>query len=47
MRNAFAHDYPEDSALQAEVLNRAFVAAGKLVEILHHVKVFAARYEHK
>ena len=47
MRNAFAHDYPEDSALQAAILNRAFVAAGKLVEILHHVKVFAARYEHE
>jgi len=47
MRNAFAHDYPEDSELQAAVLNRAFVAADRLVEILHHVKGFAARYEHE
>ena len=46
MRNAFAHDYPENSELQAAVLNRAFAAAGRLVEILHHVKRFAARYEH-
>ena len=47
MRNAFAHDYPEESALQAAVLNRAFVAADRLVEILHRVKEFAARYEHE
>lgn len=46
MRNSFAHDYPEDSALQAAILNRAFVAADKLVEILQHVKNYAARYEH-
>lgn len=45
MRNAFAHDYPEDSELQAAILNRAFVAADRLIEILHHVKKFAARYE--
>jgi uncharacterized protein with HEPN domain len=47
MRNAFAHDYPEDSELQAAILNRAFVAVDKLVEILHHVKGFAARYAHE
>ncbi len=47
MRNAFAHDYPEDSELQAAILNRAFVAADRLVEILHHVKKFAARYDHE
>lgn len=45
MRNAFAHDYPEDSELQAAVLNRAFDAADRLVDILHHVKKFAARFE--
>lgn len=44
MRNAFAHDYPEDSELQAAILNRAFVAADRLIEILHHVKKFGARY---
>ena len=47
MRNAFAHDYPEDSELQAAVLNRAFVAADRMVEILRHVKGFAARYDHE
>lgn len=47
MRNAFAHDYPEDSELQAAVLNRAFVAADRLAEILRHVKGFAARYDHE
>lgn len=47
MRNAFAHDYPEDSELQAAILNRAFAEADRLVEILHHVKGFAARYENK
>lgn len=46
LRNAFAHDYPEDSELQAAILNRAFVAADRLLEILQHVKVFAARYDH-
>lgn len=45
MRNAFAHDYPEDSELQAAVLNRAFVASDRLLEILNHVKKFAARYD--
>jgi len=46
LRNAFAHDYPEDSELQAAILNRAFKAADRLLEILQHVKVFAARYDH-
>ena len=44
MRNAFSHDYPEDSELQAVTLNRAFVAADRLVEILHHVKKYAQPY---
>ena len=47
MRNAFAHDYPEDSELQAAILNRAFSASGRLVEILQHIKKFAARYTHE
>jgi len=47
MRNAFAHDYPEDSELQAAILNRAFSAADRLVEILQHAKRFAARYAHE
>lgn len=47
MRNAFAHDYPEDSELQAAILNRAFSTADRLVEILQHIKGFAARYVHE
>jgi len=47
MRNAFAHDYPEDSELQAAILNRAFAAADRLIEILHHVRGFSVRYENK
>ena len=47
MRNAFAHDYPEDSELQTAILNRAYMAADRLVEILQHVKQFAMRYEHE
>lgn len=46
MRNAFAHDYPEDSELQAAILNRAFSTADRLIEILQHVTKFASRYEH-
>ena len=46
MRNAFAHDYPEDSELQAAILNRAYAAADRLTEILQHVKQFAMRYDH-
>ena len=47
MRNAFAHDYPGDSELQAAILNRAFAAADRLIEILHHVRGFSVRYENK
>lgn len=44
IRNAFAHDYPEDSEIQAATLNRAFVAAQRLVEILQHVNIFSQPY---
>lgn len=44
MRNAFAHDYPEDSELQAAILNRAFAATDRLVEILQHVKNYTQPY---
>ena len=47
MRNSFAHDYPEDSELQAAILNRALSASDRLVEILQHIKKFAARYTHE
>jgi hypothetical protein len=44
MRNAFAHDYPENSELQAAISNQAFSAATRLVEILQHVKHYAQPY---
>ncbi|MDD2686370.1 MAG: hypothetical protein PHY62_09455 [Gallionella sp.] len=44
MRNAFAHDYPEDGEQQAAILNLAFVAADRMVEILHQIEMFSARY---
>ena len=47
MRNAFAHDYPENSELQAAILNQAFAAATRLVEILFHVKNYAKRYSNE
>jgi hypothetical protein len=34
------------SELQAAILNRALLAADRLVEILHHLEKFAARYRH-
>ena len=47
MRNAFAHDYPDNSELQAAVLNHAFSAATRLIEILRHVKNYAKRYSNE
>ena len=50
MRNAFgldnleSWDYPDNSELQAAVLNHAFSAATRLIEILRHVKNYAKRY---
>jgi len=44
MRNAFAHDYPEDSELQAATLNRAFAAGSRLAEILRQIKDYAGPY---
>ena len=44
MRNAFAHDYPGYSALQAATLNRAFFPASRLAEIFHHVINYAEPY---
>jgi DnaJ-domain-containing protein 1 len=44
MRNAFSHEYPDDLALQAAILNKAFELAAELISILDGIKVFAARY---
>ena len=44
VRDEFAHDYPEDPAIQAAMLNRAYGLAGSLLSTLDHVERFAARY---
>jgi len=44
MRNEFSHDYPDDPALQAATLNKAYPLARELLAILNKVEVFAAGY---
>jgi len=44
MRNAFSHEYPDDPEIQAAIINKAFMLAGKLIAILKGVEVFAVRY---
>jgi hypothetical protein len=44
MRNQFSHDYPEDPAIQASLLNKGFLQAELLLDELDRVKEFAQRY---
>jgi len=44
MRNAFSHEYPDDPEVQAAMINKAFMLASKLIEILDKVKVFSTRF---
>jgi len=44
IRNAFSHEYPDEPAIQAAILNKAFILAKELIETLNGVKVFADRY---
>ena len=44
MRNAFAQDYPEDSELNAETLNRAMPLASELLTVYRNTRDFALRY---
>lgn len=44
MRNEFAHDYPDDPAIQAAILNKAYPLANQLLVILHKVELFAEPY---
>lgn len=41
LRNAFAHDYPEDSEIQVKILNETFGSTVKLFKILRTCKLFA------
>jgi hypothetical protein len=47
MRNAFSHDYPDDPALQAAILNKAYTLADELLEILTRVQLFASSYSNQ
>jgi len=44
VRNAFAHEYPDDPELQAAMLNKAFMLADDLLLIFNKVKDFSTRY---
>ena len=44
MRNQFSHDYPDDPALQASLLNKAFRMSGDLTAVLDHIELFAKNY---
>ncbi len=47
IRNTFSHDYPDDSDLQAEVLNKAFDLAAQLLDVLKTVIEFINTYINK
>ena len=38
------HEYPDDPEIQAAILNKAFTLAETLIEILHHIEDFSARF---
>ena len=44
VRNAFAHDYPDDLELQASVLNQSYLLAKDLLRTFEDAKVFIAPY---
>jgi len=44
MRNAFAHEYPDDPEIQAAILNKAFALADQLLVTLNGLEIFAERY---
>jgi hypothetical protein len=44
MRNQFAHDYPNDPALQASLLNKGFALARELISGLKRTRSFGDRY---
>ncbi len=44
MRNAFSHEYPDDLALQAAIINKAFKLAAELISTFNRVTTFAKQY---
>jgi len=45
MRNQFSHEYPDDPAIQASLLNKAFGLASVLLDAFEHIKAFSAPYQ--
>lgn len=45
MRNQFSHEYPDDPAIQASLLNKAFGLAGVLLDAFEHIKAFSLPYQ--
>lgn len=44
VRNAFAHDYPDDLELQASVLNQSYLLAKDLLRTFEDAKIFITPY---
>jgi hypothetical protein len=44
VRNAFAHDYPDDLELQASVLNQSYLLAHGLLTVFEDIKTFIKAY---
>jgi len=44
MRDEFAQDYPDDPAIQAAILNKAYPLAAELLAILNKIELFAKNY---
>jgi hypothetical protein len=44
MRNQFAHDYPDETAIQASLSNKGFALAKDLSNSLSEVEAFAERH---
>jgi len=42
--NSFSHDYPDDQALQAAMLNKAYELATQLLDVLNGIKTFVKPY---
>ena len=44
MGNEFSHDYLDDPALQAAILNKAYPLASEQLAILLKIELFASNY---
>ncbi|WP_020484706.1 hypothetical protein [Methylomonas sp. MK1] len=44
VRNTFAHDYPDDPELKAEIINKALDLTASLLDVLDSVKRFVQPY---